>query len=46
MHHFTRNPEMYTHMEPTMSLYREINKLLKSMNFHGLRYTDLLRPSK
>lgn len=46
MHDFSRNPEMYAHMEGTLSLYRDINKLLKSIHYHNLRYADLIRPGK
>lgn len=46
MHDMSRNPEMFAHMEGTVSLYREINSILKGIAINSLKYGDLLRPSR
>ena len=43
---FSRNPEMFGHMETNIALFREVNKLLKSLCYHNFRYADLVRPCK
>lgn len=36
---------MYAHMEDTVSLYLEINCILKGCGIHYFRHGDLIRPS-
>ncbi len=45
MHELSRNPEMFVHFESTMSLFREINNILKSVGCTSLRFGELRRPS-
>lgn len=41
---FSRNPEMFGHMESNVALFREVNKLLKRLCYYNFRYVDLIRP--
>ena len=43
---FSRNPEMLTHLEGTLTLYREINHILKRLGYTNFKYIDILKPSK
>ena len=42
---YSRNPEMHAHMENQLSLYREINQLLKELGYMRLAFIDLIRPN-
>ena len=42
---FSKNPEMHAHLEQQLSLYREINHLLKELNYMKLSFIDLIRPN-
>ena len=46
MHEFSRNPEMYAHMQSNIHLFRDINNILRGIGYENFRYLDLLRPSK
>jgi len=41
----TKTPEMFQHLEGNISLYRESNFILKSLNYHNLSYGDLIWPT-
>ena len=45
MQDHTRNAQMYAHCEGTMSLYRNINSILKNVGYSSFCYGDLLKPS-
>ena len=38
-------PEMLTHLEGTISLFRSINSILKRVNYHDFKYGTMLKPS-
>ena len=46
MHLYTRNPEMYSHLEGNISLLKEINQVLHTLNANPMKYGDLIRPSQ
>jgi hypothetical protein len=43
---FSRNPEMFIHLEGPLALYREINCILKRLGYSNFKYIDILKPSK
>ena len=46
MSEFSKNPEMFQHLEANLSLYTGVNNVLKQLQYQNLRYADLIHPSK
>lgn len=46
MTEFSKNPEMFQHLEGNIGLYMGINSVLKSLKYQNLFYSDLIHPSK
>lgn len=46
MNQFSRNPEMFQHLEGNMSLFREINNILKHLGYTKFKYGDMIKPSE
>lgn len=45
MNQFSRNPEMFQHLEGNMSLFREINNILKHLGYTKFKYGDMIKPT-
>ena len=46
MTEFSKNPEMFQHLEGNIGLYMGINSVLKRLKYQNLFYSDLIHPSK
>ena len=46
MAEFSKNPEMFQHLEGNIGLYMGINSMLKRLKYQNLFYSDLIHPSK
>jgi len=45
MSEFSKNPEMFQHLEANLSLYTGVNNVLKQLQYQNLRYADLIHPT-